>query len=324
MRAPAPPAPSPRRWRRCRTPARPWRRPGGTHRRRTPGSGRRHSRCSVSFGGGVGCSARARTIPPCHAGAPAEGRRTGGRFRLPRDPFSLTRVSMPCARRRRGPRPIRAIPALVRRRRGPARCSPTRWSWPPHARRPAVGSGGAAPGLDERGFAFYTNFESRKGRELDANPHAAIALPLARSAPAGPGDRPHRTCRPTPSPRRTGRNRPRASRVSAWASAQSEPIGLACELEAPCATWRRASATTTCPCPRSGVASGSCPTSSSSGSTATIGCTTGSSTGAPRRLAARPSPAVTDRASRRWSRTPRGDRAATATRSSAKTTPMVP
>ena len=29
-------------------------------------------------------------------------------------------------------------------------------------------------GLDERGFAFYTNFESRKGRELDANPYAAI------------------------------------------------------------------------------------------------------------------------------------------------------
>ena len=29
-------------------------------------------------------------------------------------------------------------------------------------------------GLDERGFAFYTNFESRKGRELEANPHAAV------------------------------------------------------------------------------------------------------------------------------------------------------
>ena len=31
-------------------------------------------------------------------------------------------------------------------------------------------------GVDERGFCFYTNFESRKGRELDANPHASIAF----------------------------------------------------------------------------------------------------------------------------------------------------
>ena len=31
-------------------------------------------------------------------------------------------------------------------------------------------------GVDDRGFCFYTNFESRKGRELDANPHAAIVF----------------------------------------------------------------------------------------------------------------------------------------------------
>ncbi|NJN88626.1 MAG: pyridoxamine 5'-phosphate oxidase [Leptolyngbyaceae cyanobacterium SL_7_1] len=30
--------------------------------------------------------------------------------------------------------------------------------------------------LDERGFVFYTNFESRKGRELAANPHAALVF----------------------------------------------------------------------------------------------------------------------------------------------------
>ncbi len=31
-------------------------------------------------------------------------------------------------------------------------------------------------GFDERGFVFYTNYESRKGRELDANPWAALVF----------------------------------------------------------------------------------------------------------------------------------------------------
>ena len=31
-------------------------------------------------------------------------------------------------------------------------------------------------GVDERGFVFYTNANSRKGRELDANPRAALAF----------------------------------------------------------------------------------------------------------------------------------------------------
>ncbi len=30
--------------------------------------------------------------------------------------------------------------------------------------------------VDERGFVFYTNSNSRKGRELEANPHAALAF----------------------------------------------------------------------------------------------------------------------------------------------------
>ena len=38
-------------------------------------------------------------------------------------------------------------------------------------------------GFDERGFVFYTNYTSRKGRELEQNPHAALVLfwqPLER------------------------------------------------------------------------------------------------------------------------------------------------
>jgi pyridoxamine 5'-phosphate oxidase len=31
-------------------------------------------------------------------------------------------------------------------------------------------------GIDDRGVSFYTNRESRKGRELAANPHAALAI----------------------------------------------------------------------------------------------------------------------------------------------------
>ena len=30
--------------------------------------------------------------------------------------------------------------------------------------------------VDERGFVFYTNSDSRKGRELEVNPHAALAF----------------------------------------------------------------------------------------------------------------------------------------------------
>jgi len=31
-------------------------------------------------------------------------------------------------------------------------------------------------GIDERGFLFFTNYESRKGRELTENPHAALVF----------------------------------------------------------------------------------------------------------------------------------------------------
>ena len=32
-------------------------------------------------------------------------------------------------------------------------------------------------GVDGRGFVFFSNYESRKGRELDANPHASLVFP---------------------------------------------------------------------------------------------------------------------------------------------------
>ena len=31
-------------------------------------------------------------------------------------------------------------------------------------------------GFDEKGFVFYTNYESHKGKELEENPHAALVF----------------------------------------------------------------------------------------------------------------------------------------------------
>ena len=85
-------------------------------------------------------------------------------------------------------------------------------------------------GVDDRGFCFYTNFESRKGRELDANPHAAIAFHWPEVL---------RQVRATGAVERVSdaeadaywSTRPRASRVSAWASAQSDVVETRAELE---------------------------------------------------------------------------------------------
>jgi pyridoxamine 5'-phosphate oxidase len=86
-------------------------------------------------------------------------------------------------------------------------------------------------GLDDRGLCFYSNTESRKGRELAANPRAALVLHWPEVG---------RQVRVTGAVTRLDddeavaywRNRPRASQLSAWASRQSEPIGNRDELEA--------------------------------------------------------------------------------------------
>jgi pyridoxamine 5'-phosphate oxidase len=86
-------------------------------------------------------------------------------------------------------------------------------------------------GVDDRGFCFYTNYDSRKGRELDANPRAAIAFHWPEVL---------RQVRATGAVERVDdaesdaywSNRPRASRISAWASEQSEVVVSRDELEA--------------------------------------------------------------------------------------------
>ena len=85
-------------------------------------------------------------------------------------------------------------------------------------------------GLDH-GFVFFTNFESRKGRELDDHPKAAICFPW------------HLLSRQFRVSGTVGRvsdaesdayfaSRPRGSQIGAWASAQSEVLVDRSELEA--------------------------------------------------------------------------------------------
>ena len=79
-------------------------------------------------------------------------------------------------------------------------------------------------GVDERGFLFYSNYESRKGRELAANPRAALVLhwaqdPRRQVTAAGTVERLSRE-----ESEDYFRSRPLGSRLGAWASRQSEPI----------------------------------------------------------------------------------------------------
>ena len=75
-------------------------------------------------------------------------------------------------------------------------------------------------GLDGRGFVFYSNYESRKGRELDAVPHATLLFPwvaMERQVTAeGPVARVTRE-----ESEAYFHSRPRASQLAAWASPQS-------------------------------------------------------------------------------------------------------
>ena len=86
-------------------------------------------------------------------------------------------------------------------------------------------------GVDERGFMFFTNYESRKGRELADNPHASLLfywIELERQvriegtvvkASAAESDQYYES-------------RPLGSRIGAWASEQSQVIESRAVLEA--------------------------------------------------------------------------------------------
>src|SRR4051794_18358752 len=85
--------------------------------------------------------------------------------------------------------------------------------------------------FDERGFVFHTNYESRKGRELDANARAALLLywdALGRQVRIE--GRVERISREETED--YSRSRPHGAQIGARVSRQSEPIGSRDELEA--------------------------------------------------------------------------------------------
>jgi pyridoxamine 5'-phosphate oxidase len=78
-------------------------------------------------------------------------------------------------------------------------------------------------GIDDRGVEFFTNYESRKGRELIANPRAALAVlwkPLQRQVRL---EGPVEVLTPEESDAYFA-TRSRGSQLGAWASRQSEVI----------------------------------------------------------------------------------------------------
>lgn len=83
--------------------------------------------------------------------------------------------------------------------------------------------------LDERGFVFYTNFESNKGRQLLANPAAALVFHwkaikrqvLVEGVAVKVSDR---------EADEYFASRPRGSQLGAWASKQSRPLKSRAEL----------------------------------------------------------------------------------------------
>lgn len=86
-------------------------------------------------------------------------------------------------------------------------------------------------GLGERGFVFFTNRRSRKGRELEERPQAALVFPwiaIRRQVTA----RGTVVALDAAASDAYFATRPRGSQLAAWASAQSEPLADRATLDA--------------------------------------------------------------------------------------------
>lgn len=85
-------------------------------------------------------------------------------------------------------------------------------------------------GVDQKGFVFYTNYQSRKGREIGENPHASVLFFWPQL---------HRQIRISGVLSKTDpivseayfKKRPPESKISAWVSSQSHELSGKAELE---------------------------------------------------------------------------------------------
>lgn len=86
-------------------------------------------------------------------------------------------------------------------------------------------------GIDARGLVFYTNYDSDKGKDLDARPAASACFfwPLLERQIRVSGSVARVTREESEG---YFRSRPRESQIGAWASRQSAPLSGRAELEA--------------------------------------------------------------------------------------------
>lgn len=108
----------------------------------------------------------------------------------------------------------------------------------PQAIALATATAGGAPslrmvllkGFGERGLVFYSHYTSRKGRELESNPRAAL---LFHWSPLGRQVRVEGTVERVPDAESDAyfATRPRGAQFGALASRQSEPLASRSELE---------------------------------------------------------------------------------------------
>lgn len=92
-------------------------------------------------------------------------------------------------------------------------------------------------GLDERGLVFYTNLDSRKAREITANPQVSVLFPwLQLDRQVIVAGRVERAS--VDEAMNYHRSRPRESQLAAWTSHQSSPLSSRQELEAQWETIR--------------------------------------------------------------------------------------
>jgi len=85
--------------------------------------------------------------------------------------------------------------------------------------------------FDEQGFVFYTNYESRKGKELEENPQAALTFywPSLDQQVRIEGPVEKVSAEESDAYFKT---RHRTSRIGAWASDQSRPVASRLDLDA--------------------------------------------------------------------------------------------